>query len=214
VIVDDQEIVRAGLRGMLASEPSVEVVGEAANGRDALALCRRILPDLVLMDVRMPDLDGLAATRALKEECPSISVIIVTMHENPDYLFEALKAGAAGYVLKDATRRELVSAIQQVLSGDTMLNADLATRLLRRLADESPQERKSAAVALTRRERQVLRLLAQGQTNREIAGNLVITAGTAKQHVERILGKLGVSDRTQAAVRAVELGLLDSSDDD
>jgi DNA-binding NarL/FixJ family response regulator len=214
VIVDDQEIVRAGLRGMLASEPSVEVVGEASNGRDALALCRRILPDLVLMDVRMPDLDGLAATRALKEECPSISVIIVTMHENPDYLFEALKAGAAGYVLKDATRRELVSAIQQVLGGDTMLNADLATRLLRRLADESPQERKSAAVALTRRERQVLRLLAQGQTNREIAGNLVITAGTAKQHVERILGKLGVSDRTQAAVRAVELGLLDSSDDD
>ena len=101
-----------------------------------------------------------------------------------------------------------------MLSGDTMLNADLATRLLRRLADERPQERKSAGVALTRRERQVLRLLTQGQTNREIAGNLVITPGTAKQHVERILGKLGVSDRTQAAVRAVELGLLDSSDDD
>jgi DNA-binding NarL/FixJ family response regulator len=136
-------------------------------------------------------------------------VIIVTMHENPDYLFEALKAGAAGYLLKDASQREVVTAIRQVLRGESLLNQDLATQLLRRLAGEAgggsrprPPER------LTPRELDVLRLLAQGQTNREIAKSLVVSVGTVKVHVEHIIAKLGVSDRTQAAVRAVELGLL------
>ncbi|HWP28014.1 MAG TPA: response regulator transcription factor, partial [Chloroflexota bacterium] len=142
VIADDHELARAGLRSMLAGERGLEVVGEATTGREALALCRRLQPDLVLMDVRMPEMDGLAATRAIKAECPRVSVIIVTMHENPDYLFEALKAGAAGYVLKDATQREVVSAVRQVLRGESLLNAEVATRLLRRLAEETqhPEE--------------------------------------------------------------------------
>jgi DNA-binding NarL/FixJ family response regulator len=212
VIADDHELSRTGLRGMLASEAGLEVVGEATNGREAVVLTRRLRPDLVLMDLRMPELDGLAATRAIKEQCPRTSVIIVTMHENPDYLFEALKAGAAGYLLKDATRAEVVGAVWQVLGGETLLNAELATRLLQRLAQEA-QRAKATKVPLTPRELEVLRLLVQGHTNREIAEELVITTGTAKLYVERILGKLAVSDRTQAAVRAVELGLVTPTSD-
>jgi len=207
VIADDHELARAGLRSMLAGERGLEVVGEATTGREALALCRRLQPDLVLMDVRMPEMDGLAATRAIKAECPRVSVIIVTMHENPDYLFEALKAGAAGYVLKDATQREVVSAVRQVLRGESLLNAEVATRLLRRLAEETQHPEEAPLATLTPREVEVLRLLAQGLTNREIAERLIVSVGTVKVHVERILAKLGVSDRTQAAVRAVTLGL-------
>jgi DNA-binding NarL/FixJ family response regulator len=192
---------------MLASERGLAIVGEATTGREALALCRRLQPDLVLMDVRMPELDGLAATRAIKDECPQVSVVIVTMHENPDYLFEALRAGAAGYVLKDATQREVVGAVRQVLRGESLLSAEVATRLLRRLAQETAPTHGPAIVPLTPRELDVLRLLVQGMTNREIAAKLVVSVGTVKVHVERILSKLGVSDRTQAAVRAVTLGL-------
>jgi len=211
VIADDHDLVRAGLRSVLARERGVEIIGEAATGKEAVSLCRRLQPDLVLMDVRMPEMDGLAATRAIKAECPRTSVIIVTMHENPDYLFEALKAGAAGYVLKDASQHELVTAVRQVLRGEALLNAEVATRLLQRLATETTQPPPGPAVPLTAREQDVLRLLAQGQTNREIGKNLIVSVGTVKVHVERILAKLGVSDRTQAAVRAVELGLASST---
>src|SRR3954470_363199 len=169
VIVDDHDLARAGLRSMLAGERGLEVIGEATNGREALALARRLRPNLMLMDVRMPEMDGLAATRAIKSECPGVSVIIVTMHENPDYLFEALKAGAAGYVLKDATQREVVGAVRQVLRGESLLNAEVATRLLRRLAEETARPQETPAATLTPREIEVLRLLAQGLTNREIA---------------------------------------------
>jgi DNA-binding NarL/FixJ family response regulator len=212
LIADDHELSRTGLRGMLASEEGLEVVGEATNGREAVVFCRRLRPNLVLMDLRMPELDGLAATRAIKQESPGTSVIIVTMHENPEYLFEALKAGAAGYLLKDATREEVLSAVWRVLGGEALLDAELATRLLQRLAHEA-QRAKPPGVPLTPRESEVLQLLTQGRTNRQIAEELVITPGTAKLYVERILGKLGVSDRTQAAVRAVELGLVTPSSD-
>jgi DNA-binding NarL/FixJ family response regulator len=209
IIADDHELARAGLRSMIGGEAGLTIVGEATNGREALELCRRYQPDLALLDMRMPEMDGLAATRAIKDECPRTAVIIVTMHENPDYLFEALKAGAAGYLLKDASQRDVVTAIRQVLRGESLLNQDLATQLLRRLAGEaggSPRPRPPER--LTPRELDVLRLLAQGQTNREIARRLVVSVGTVKVHVEHIIAKLGVSDRTQAAVRAVELGLL------
>jgi DNA-binding NarL/FixJ family response regulator len=207
IIADDHDLARAGLRSMLAGERGLDIIGEAINGREAVSLCRRLQPDLVLMDVRMPEMDGLAATRAIKSECPGVSVIIVTMHENPDYLFEALKAGAAGYVLKDATQREVIGAVRQVLRGESLLNAEVATRLLRRLAEETARPQERPAAMLTPREIEVLRLLAHGLTNREIAARLVVSVGTVKVHVERILAKLGVSDRTQAAVRAVKLGL-------
>ena len=207
-IVDDHDLARAGLRGMLAGERGLEIVGEAVNGRQALSLCRRLRPDLVLMDVRMPDLDGLAATRAIKQECPGTSVILVTMHENPDYLLEAIKAGAAGYVLKGATKRELVSAVRRVLAGESVLEPDLTSQLLGRLAREPRRDAPTPVEPLTPREREVLRLVARGYTNQEIATELTLSLSTVKTHLEHIIAKLDVSDRTQAAVRAAELGLL------
>ena len=208
VIADDHELVRAGLRMMLTGQWGLEVVGEAANGHEALALCRRLQPDLALIDVRMPQQDGLKTCHAIKQECPATSVILVTMHENPEYLLEALKAGAAGYVLKDISQQELIAAVQSVLRGESILNKELVIRLLGRLADQAPKQEVLLLGPLSPREREVLQLLTQGQTNREIAQQLIVSVSTVKIHVEHILAKLGVSDRTQAAVRAIELGLL------
>lgn len=217
VVVDDHDLAREGLRDMLADVPDIVVEGEATNGREALALCTRVKPDLVLMDVRMPEMDGLAATREIKQRFPRVSVLMVTMHENPDYLLEALRAGAAGYVLKDASQDEIVTAVRRVRRGESPLDPELAARLLRRLAIATEQEkpdhgqRKGAFDALTRRELEVLVLLKDGLTNRQIAETLVISPGTVKNHVEHIIAKLGVSDRTQAVVRALEIGLLNLS---
>ena len=217
-IVDDHALARDGLRDMLEDAPDIEVIGEATNGREALLLCSRLHPDLLLMDVRMPEMDGLAATWEVKQRYPKISVLMVTMHENPDYLLEALKAGAAGYVLKDAPQDAVVDAVRRVREGESPLDADLAVRLLKRLTTEGKgvQDRtalgEEPAQPLTRRELEVVGLMKMGLTNREIAQELVISPGTAKNHVEHIIAKLGVSDRTQAVVRALELGLLGLSE--
>jgi DNA-binding NarL/FixJ family response regulator len=210
IIADDHELARLGLRTMLLPEPDLEVVGEAATGREAVELSRKLEPDLVLMDIRMPDLDGLVATRAIKQELPRTSILIVTLSEDPDYLLEALRVGAAGYVLKDASRREVVMAVRQVLSGESPLDPKLAAQLIRRLATQAPSKDQPAKHGdeLTQRELDVLRLVAEGKTNAEIGQSLFVSVGTVKVHVERIIDKLGVSDRTQAAVRAVELGYL------
>jgi DNA-binding NarL/FixJ family response regulator len=208
VIVDDHELARAGLRALLTGQRGLELVGEAANGHEAVELCRRLQPDLALVDVRMPELDGMATCRVIKQECPTISVILITIHENPEYLLEALRAGAAGYVLKDITQRELITAIQSVLRGESILNKELVIRLIRHMASETPNQTQLPPERLSPREREVLQLLTQGQTNREIAHHLTISVSTVKNHVEHILAKLEVSDRTQAAVRAIELGLL------
>src|SRR5207245_6851909 len=162
VIADDHELVRAGLRAMLTGQRGLEVVGEAANGREALMLCRRLQPDLALIDVRMPEQDGLATCRAIKEECPAMSVILITIHENPEYLMEALKAGAAGYVLKDISQRELITAIQGVLRGESILNKELVIHLLRRLASETHSQEELTAGRLSQREREVLQQLTHG----------------------------------------------------
>jgi DNA-binding NarL/FixJ family response regulator len=209
VVVDDHDLVRAGLRALLSGERGLEVVGDAANGRDALVLCRRLQPDVVLMDVRMPDMDGLSVTRAIKYESPGTSIILFTIYENADYLVEALKAGAAGYLLKGASKREIVSTVRQVLAGESVLHPELVLKLLRGLSAATPES--AIAQQLTRRERDVLALIALGQTNREIADTLSLTVSTVKTHVEHLIGKLGVSDRTQAAVRAIELGLVPSN---
>jgi DNA-binding NarL/FixJ family response regulator len=249
LIADDHALVREGLRTMLSGEDGLRVVGEANDGREALSMCRELEPDLVLMDVRMPVMDGLEATRRIKQEMPHTSVVMVTMHENPDYLFEAIKAGAAGYVLKDASGERLLEAVRRTLEGESPLNQELAMRLLVRLARErgeggnqqggsqeiaaganssgaGPDEgihapeaageeaegagRRDEAErieALTPREIEVLTLLSQGQTNPQIARNLLFSVSTVKAHVRSILNKLGVSDRTQAAVRAIEFRL-------
>jgi NarL family two-component system response regulator LiaR len=208
IIADDHELSRTGLRGMLTGEPYLEVVGEAATGQQAVTLCRRLRPDVALMDVRMPELDGLAATRIIKEESPRTAVVMVTMHENPEYLLEALRAGAAGYVLKDATHEEVLRTIRRVVDGEALLTPEIASRLLVRLVREKAAGPVPMPTPpLTQRERVVLRLVARGWTNREIAAELELSPGTVKVHVERILAKLGVSHRTQAAVRAVEMGL-------
>ena len=254
LIADDHALVREGLRTMLSGEDGIEVVAEAHDGEQALSLCREFEPDLVLMDVRMPVMDGLEATKRIKAEMPHTSVVMVTMHENPDYLFEAIRAGVAGYVLKDAPGERLVGAVRRTLEGESPLNQELAMKLLVRLSKESdrgsaespeagagnvsietPGERpgagrplasrsgaigseadgsgRSGAAAgemesLTPREIEVLRLLSQGQTNPQIAQNLEVSRGTVKIHVQHIISKLGVSDRTQAAVRAIEAGIL------
>jgi DNA-binding NarL/FixJ family response regulator len=205
VIVDDHDLARAGLRSLLSGERGLEVVGEATNGAEALAVCRQVQPDLVLMDVRMPDVDGLAATRAIKRETPTTSVILFTVYENPDYLVEALKAGAAGYLLKGAPKQEIVSTIRQVLAGESLLHPDLVLAMLKQLSSVTGDS--GAVQRLSPRERDVLRLIALGQSNKEIAAALDLTVSTVKTHVEHVIGKLGVSDRTQAAVRAIELGL-------
>jgi DNA-binding NarL/FixJ family response regulator len=219
LIADDHELARLGLRTMLEPESDLEVVGEAATGREAVALTRRLRPDLVMMDIRMPDMDGLAASALIKRESPRTSILVVTLSEDPDYLLEALKVGAAGFVLKDATRREVVQAVRQVLNGESPLDPKLAAHLIRRIATVSttttspapraaPASRPAPGGELTPRELEVLRLVADGKTNAEIAQELFVSVGTVKVHVERIIDKLDVSDRTQAAVRAVELGYL------
>lgn len=216
-IVDDHDAVREGIEAMLSGEEDLEVVGSASDGREALKLCRSVEPSLVLMDVRMPDMDGLAATRAIKQQFPDISVLMLTMHSNQDYLLEAVRAGAAGYVLKDAPQSQLTTAIRKVLEGEVSLNRNLANQLLQRLAggkegdpEKAARQRRSPVRQnpLTRRELEVLELMALGKTNRDIAEKFVISVGTTKNHVEHIISKLGVSDRTQAVVQALEMGII------
>ena len=224
VLVDDHALMRKGMKSMLLGEPDLEVIGEASDGQEALELCRSLRPDVVLMDVRMPQMDGLQATRAIKRELPATSILMVTMHENLDYLYEALRAGAAGYILKESGQEEVLGAVRGVLDGDSPLSPELSAQLLRRLIGEkgervereapSPASSKEQVLpsteALTPREIEVLKLVVQGNTNKEIARELVVSDLTIKTHVQHIISKLGVSDRTQAAVRAVELGLLSS----
>jgi DNA-binding NarL/FixJ family response regulator len=223
IIADDHDLARAGLREILSAEPSVKVVGEASTGQEALTLCRELRPDVVLMDIRMPEMDGLDATRAIKEAHPRISVLLLTMHADPDYLLKALKVGAAGYVLKEAPHDELISALQRVLSGDSPLDPNLSANLLRQLVDDlkergavSPKvanRRPTPSIEqLTPRELEIAEFLKLGWTNRRIAEELFVTPGTVKNHVEHIMGKLGVSDRTQAVVRALELGIIELSE--
>jgi DNA-binding NarL/FixJ family response regulator len=220
VVADDHVLIREGFRTLLSKEADLEVVDEAKTGREALNLCRNLRPDLVLMDVRMPEMDGLAATRAIKAERPSTSVLILTTYENPDYLFEAIKSGAVGYVLKDATKGQILEAVRGVLSGDAPLNQNLSLQLLQRLVLEHRQEpmsplrdereQEKIRESLTARELEILELLIQGQSNQEIARYLTVSLSTVKTHIQHIIAKLEVSDRTQAAVRAIRLGLFPS----
>ena len=214
LVVDDHHLVLEGLRAVLSTDPDLEVVGEAHTGREAVGHAERLRPDIVLMDIRMPDMNGLDATRHVKQVVPTTSVIMLTMHENPDYLFEAVKAGASGYVLKDVAGPNLLEAIHTVVDGGSLLNQEVVGKFLRRLAADAEQSSAPPLAAgpgpdrLTPRELEVLKLIAAGLSNKEIAARLMVTVATVKTHLEHILQKMQVSDRTQAAVQAVTRGLL------
>jgi DNA-binding NarL/FixJ family response regulator len=207
LIADDQDLVRAGFTMIIDSRDGLEVVGEAADGIEAVALARSLRPDVILMDVRMPDMDGLEATKKIKEERPRTAVVMLTMHENPAYLREAVRAGAAGYLLKDVSREELVDAIRQVATGGAFIESQMLKGMLSEMKPQGPVP--AAARNLTKREREILSLVAEGMSNREIAERLVLSPETVKSHVAAILEKLGVSDRTQAAIYAVRNGLVE-----
>jgi DNA-binding NarL/FixJ family response regulator len=209
LLVDDDDLMRAGLKAVLSSDETVEVVGEAGNGRAAVEQVRALRPDLVLMDVRMPDLDGIAATREVLAASPDVKVVILTTFEQDDYIFGALNAGASGFLLKRTGPEELLAAIQTVAAGDSLLSPSVTRTVIDRMAHQPTPEIGTAHLLeeLTPREREVLSLLARGLSNSEIASELVIEESTAKTHVRRILMKLRLRDRVQAVIFAYESGL-------
>jgi DNA-binding NarL/FixJ family response regulator len=211
LLVDDQSLFREGLRLLLATQPDLAVVGEAGDGEEALREAARLRPDVALMDLRMPLLDGVAATRRLHAGQPECRVIVLTTFDDDEYVFDALRAGAVGYLLKDVSSPRLFEAVRAAARGESFLQPSIAAKVVAefaRLADQAPGVVGQPVEPLSARELQVLRLIADGAANREIAARLFITPGTVKNHVTAILGKLGVSDRTQAALKAHELHLL------
>jgi DNA-binding NarL/FixJ family response regulator len=208
LIVDDDDLMRAGLKSVLASDDSVQVVGEAGDGREAVSSTRASKPDVVLMDVRMPDLDGIAATRELLAAAPDVRVVMLTTFEEDDYIFGALNAGASGFLLKRTRPEELIAAIHTVADGDSLLSPSVTRRVIDRMARQpAPHASRAKLQSLTPREREVLELVARGLSNGEIAAAFVIEESTVKTHVKRILGKLGLRDRVQAVIFAYESGL-------
>jgi DNA-binding NarL/FixJ family response regulator len=210
LLVDDDDLMRAGLKAVLSSDARVEVVGEAGSGREAVERVRRLRPDLVLMDVRMPDLDGIAATREIIAASPEVKVVILTTFEQDDYIFGALNAGASGFLLKRSGPEELLAAIQTVAAGDSLLSPSVTRTVIDRMARQPTPEIGPSRLldSLTPREHEVLVLLARGLSNSEIAAELVIEESTVKTHVKRILMKLRLRDRIQAVVFAYESGLI------
>ena len=205
MIADDNTEFRAGLRGLLAAQPDLVVVGEAATGAAALALAARVLPDVVLMDLQMPDLNGIEATRRLTATSPHVGVLAVTMFEDDDSVFAAMRAGARGYLLKGARKTETLRAIRAVADGEAIFSPAIARRLMGYFAAGRPAP--VPFPELTDREREVLALIAQGRDNGAIAAGLSLSLKTVRNHVSNIFAKLQVADRTQAAVRAREAGL-------
>jgi DNA-binding NarL/FixJ family response regulator len=210
LLADDQSLVRAGFRMILESEPDITVVGEAANGEQAVAATRRLRPDVVLMDIQMPGSDGLAATRLITADAGERSrVLILTTFERDEYVFEALQAGASGFLLKNAPPEELVHAVRVVASGDALLAPSVTRRVIEQFARRPVEPAVRARVeSLTQREREVLVLLARGMSNSELAAELFVTEGTIKTHLSSLLAKLGLRDRVQAVVLAYESGLV------
>ena len=215
LLVDDHPVVREGLRTMLATTPDIEVVAEASDGLEAIEKANEHQPHVILMDIRMPNLDGLEATRRIKSQLASTSVIVLTIYDNDAYVVDAVRAGAGGYLLKDASKDLLIHTIRVVNSGGMLIKTSLLREAILNSANVTAGQSKEkhtdarALSGLTPREREVLRLVVEGQSNKEIGRTLSISEDTAKKHVQTILSKLGVSDRTQAAVKAVRAGLVE-----
>ena len=211
LLADDQALVRAGFRALLDAQEGIEVVGEAQDGRQAVALARQHTPDVVLMDIRMPVLDGLAATReiALSPRLDAVRIVILTTFELDEYVFEAVRAGAAGFLVKDTKPADLIDAVRVVAGGDALLSPSVTRRLIGEFAARAKEPPNSTALSeLTHREREVMALAAAGLTNDQIATRLVVSTATAKTHVSRAMVKLGVRDRAQLVVLAYETGLV------
>lgn len=211
LLADDQSLFREGLRSLLSIQPDVEVVGEAANGAEAVERAISLAPDVVLMDLRMPVLNGVEATRRLHTSAARCRVIVLTTFDDDEQVFDALRAGASGYLLKDAPAEKLVEAIRSAARGESFLQPSIASKVVAEFSRLSRGERPPTAPlveSLSQREREVLRSLACGMSNKEIAATLGLAEGTVKNHMTNILGKLGVLDRTQAALKARELGLI------
>jgi DNA-binding NarL/FixJ family response regulator len=209
LLVDDDDLMRAGLKAVLSSDATIEVVGEASDGRAAIDRTRTLRPDLVLMDVRMPDLDGISATREVLAVSPEVKVVILTTFEEDDYIFGALNAGASGFLLKRTRPEELIDGIHTVAAGDSLLSPSVTRRVIDRMAGEAAPAvpRSKRLETLTPREREVLELVARGLSNGEIAASLVVEESTVKTHVKRILMKLRLRDRVQAVIFAYESGV-------
>jgi DNA-binding NarL/FixJ family response regulator len=211
VVADDHEVVRSGFASQLGTQPDLTVVGTAADGRQAVRIGRELQPDVILMDIRMPGMDGIEATRQLTRDGPGgPRILVLTTFDLDEYVYDALRAGASGFLLKDVTAEGLVDAVRVIAAGDALLAPGVTRRLIGEFAHRPPAEapRMLALEELTPRERQVLQLVAEGLSNHEIAARLVVTAETVKTHVSRILNKLGLRDRTQAVVMAYETGLV------
>ena len=209
LLVDDDDLMRAGLRSVLASDETIEVVGEVGDGDLAAGSVRELRPDLVLMDIRMPALDGISATRDVLRATPDVKVVVLTTFEDDDYIFDALSAGASGFLLKRTKPEELVAAIHTVADGDSLLSPSVTRRVIDRMATQPVAGLSGARLDdLTRREREVLELVGRGLSNREIAESFFIEESTVKTHVKRILTKLGLRDRVQAVILAYETGLI------
>jgi RNA polymerase sigma factor (sigma-70 family) len=211
VLADDQVLVRAGFRALLDAEPDVDVVGEASDGREAIELTRALVPDVVLMDVRMPELDGLSATRSIADDdaLAEVHIVILTTFEQDEYVFEALRAGASGFLVKDTEPADLVRAVRAVAAGDALLSPGVTRRLIEEYASHAKGSEVAPALdELTEREREVMALVAEGLSNEEIAQKLFVSPATAKTHVSRAMVKLRARDRAQLVVFAYESGLV------
>jgi DNA-binding NarL/FixJ family response regulator len=211
LLVDDQRLMREGLRILLELEPGLKIVGEAGDGHAGLDAYEALQPDVVLMDVRMPGMDGVEATWRLRERWPDARVVILTTFDDDEYVFEGLRAGAMGYLLKDVSGHDLAEAVRTVAGGGVLIEPSVARKVVAEFARVAPPARAAdagLAEPLSEREREILELLALGLNNREIADRLSLAPGTVKNYVTTILQKLGVRDRTQAAIRARELGLI------
>jgi len=210
LVADDQALVRSGFRMILESRPDIEVVGEAEDGFEAIEAARRLLPELILMDVRMPNLDGVEATRRLVARGTESRILILTTFDLDEYVYEAIRAGASGFLLKDVRPQELVDAVHVVARGDALLAPSITRRLLDRFAEQAPGEPAPPPQleSLTERELEVLKLVAKGWSNAELAEKLFLSETTIKTHVSSVLRKLGLRDRVQAVVLAYEAGLV------
>jgi DNA-binding NarL/FixJ family response regulator len=211
LLVDDQTMFREALRTLLSVQSDFQVIGEAANGQEALALAERLHPQVILMDLRMPVMDGVTATRRLHESLPDCRVIVLTTFDDDENVFDGLRAGASGYLLKDAPSEKLYEAIRAAARGESFLQPSVAAKVLAefsRLSGAVARRPQPLIEPLSERELEVLRLVANGSSNREIASQLFIAEGTVKNHITNIFNKLGVSDRTQAAIKAHELGII------